>query len=130
MRQRDDQRWKDEAPLRAMEKHLATALKALEGLDTARVKRPDELTTYRMGFVQLEYQKVLESSTIITQATVDRYPAVPWQRLHRLRQRWVHGYFSVKAQEVYDEVTQQGPHLLRAIRATLRAYRAEGLTSP
>ena len=113
-----------------MEKHLAQALKALDGFDPQLLKRPDDLTIYRLGFVQLEYQKVLESSTIITQATVERYRAVPWQRLHRLRQRWVHGYFSVKLQEVHDEVVQQGPVLLKAVRAALRAYRAEGLTPP
>jgi hypothetical protein len=130
MRQRDDQRWKDEALLRAMDKHLKQALGALEEFDSTLLKQPDELTVYRLGYAQLEYQKVLESSTIVTTATATRYPSVPWERLRRLRQRWVHGYLSVSHKEVFQEITEQGPTLLKAVRATLKSFRAEGLLPP
>jgi uncharacterized protein YutE (UPF0331/DUF86 family) len=130
MRQRDDQRWKDEALLRAMEKHLKQALAALEEFDSTLLKQPDELTVYRLGFAQLEYQKVLESSTIVTAATTNRYASVPWERLRRLRQRWVHGYFSVSHREVFQEISEQGPSLQKTVRATLKAFRAEGLVPP
>lgn len=65
-----------------------------------------------------------EAATLVSEETKARFPAIPWRNPARLRNRVVHGYWSVDvgvlhttASEQLDEFTRQ----LREAEALLRA---------
>lgn len=49
-----------------------------------------------------------------------RYPDVPWQQASRLRNRIVHGYWSISATIVHDVATDDLPAMIEALDAVLK----------
>lgn len=50
-----------------------------------------------------------EAAKSVTQDLRDRYPAIPWREVARLRDRLIHGYFDVDLDILWDIVENDPP---------------------
>ena len=108
--------------------YLAHILKEMEFLQTNFSNRSLE------EIVQDEMMKrsVLRSLEVIGEASKNlspgvraRYPEIPWNSMARMRDRLIHGYFSVKWEIVMDVVQNEVPAIEPKIRAVHSALLAE-----
>ncbi len=60
-----------------------------------------------------------EASSQLTGALKERFPEVPWQQPSRLRNRIVHGYWSIDLDLLHTTARDQVPGLIVAIRRVL-----------
>lgn len=108
--------------------YLAHILEEMEFLQTHFSDRSFEET------VQDEMMKrsVLRSLEVIGEASKNlssgvraRYPDIPWNGMARMRDRLIHGYFSVRWEIVLDVVQNEVPAVEPKIRAVYSALLAE-----
>ncbi|MBP7412215.1 MAG: DUF86 domain-containing protein [Methanoculleus sp.] len=108
--------------------YLAHILEEMEFLQTYFSGRSFE------EIVQDEMMKrsVLRSLEVIGEASKNlssgvraRYPDIPWNGMARMRDRLIHGYFSVRWEIVLDVVQNEVPAVEPKIRAIYSALLAE-----
>ncbi|MFA7199559.1 MAG: DUF86 domain-containing protein, partial [Methanoculleus sp.] len=108
--------------------YLAHILEEMEFLQTNFADRSCE------EIVQNEMMKrsVLRSLEVIGEASKNlssvvraRYPDIPWNGMARMRDRLIHGYFSVRWEIVLDVVQREIPAVEPEIRAVYSALLSE-----
>lgn len=58
----------------------------------------------------------------------DRFPDIPWQRPSRLRNRVIHGYWSIDLEIIHTTATELLPAFVEQLREALAALEAEPQT--
>ena len=53
-----------------------------------------------------------EAATLITEATREQLPAIPWEEIIGMRNRLVHAYFSINLDIVWQTVQEDLPRLI------------------
>ncbi len=66
-----------------------------------------------------------EAAARLSEETKIRFPDVQWQRPARLRNRVVHGYWSIDVEILYTTATEQLPDFVADLRRVLAALTAE-----
>ena len=94
--------------------HLATGIRVDE-LDERRERRDALLWNYTV---------LGEAAGQISAETKARFPAVTWQQPVRLRNRIVHGYWSIDLEILLATAQRQLPTLARDLREVLAALSA------
>ncbi|NJN84971.1 MAG: DUF86 domain-containing protein [Caldilineaceae bacterium] len=67
--------------------------------------------------VEMNFIIIGEAAASIPDAIVDSHPEVPWHLMRGMRNRLVHGYFTVDEQIMWDTVKTDLPPLAEALRA-------------
>jgi len=65
-----------------------------------------------------------EASKKVPEEVKNRYPSVPWKEMAGMRDKLIHGYFSVDYLVVYRTVLEEIPPLKRKIEKILRELSA------
>lgn len=60
-----------------------------------------------------------EAANRVSELTRNRFPGIPWQEPTRLRNRVVHGYWSIDVEIVHTTATDKLPDLVAMLRAAL-----------
>jgi uncharacterized protein with HEPN domain len=60
-----------------------------------------------------------EASKNVSSETCRKYPAIPWKDIAGMRNRIIHGYFSINYEIVYDVVLNKIPELYLIIQEIL-----------
>jgi len=91
----------------------------------------DGVTVDQLQADQLRSESLLWNFTVLGEAAAQlsddlkgRFPEIPWQQPVRLRNRIVHGYWSIDMEILQTTATEQLPAFaadLRAVRDSLRA---------
>jgi uncharacterized protein with HEPN domain len=66
-----------------------------------------------------------EAATQLSSELKDRFPDIPWQQPARLRNRIVHGYWSIDLEILHTTATDQLPTFARDLREVRRVLNAE-----
>lgn len=66
-----------------------------------------------------------EAATQLSSELKDRFPHIPWQQPARLRNRIVHGYWSIDMEILHTTATDQLPTFAHDLRETLHTLTAE-----
>lgn len=66
-----------------------------------------------------------EASTQLSSEIKDRFPRIPWQQPARLRNRIVHGYWSIDMEILHTTATDQLPTFARDLREVLHTLTGE-----
>lgn len=69
-----------------------------------------------------------EAAAQLDDAVKERFPEVPWAQPIRLRNRIIHGYWSVDLEVLHTTATEQLPGFAEQLRGVLAALEAEGDT--
>jgi uncharacterized protein with HEPN domain len=82
---------------------------------------PDGLAADRLRREALLWNSTVlgEASDAVSEATRAAHPGVPWRSPVQLRNRIVHGYWSVDSSILHTTATDQRPELVTARRAVL-----------
>jgi uncharacterized protein with HEPN domain len=67
-----------------------------------------------------------EAATQLSPELCGRFPEVPWRRPARLRNRIIHGYWSIDLDVVFTTAEQQLPSFAADLRRVLAAVEADG----
>ena len=86
-----------------------------EGLTFEAFERDE---TLRRAFVR-SLEIIGEATKQLPPALLERYPAVPWRQVTRMRDRLIHGYFSVSDRVVWDTVQSGIPVLATTVERML-----------
>lgn len=70
-----------------------------------------------------------EAATQLSSELKDRFPDIPWQQPARLRNRIVHGYWSIDIEILHTAATDQLPTFARDVREVLHTLAAENWPS-
>ena len=66
-----------------------------------------------------------EAATQLGQETRDRFPEIPWSQPARLRNRVIHGYWSIDLGILHTTATDQLPPFIAQLRAALDTLAAD-----
>jgi len=66
-----------------------------------------------------------EAASQLSSELKDRFPRIPWQQPARLRNRIVHGYWSIDMEILHTTATDQLPTFARDLREVLHTLTAE-----
>jgi uncharacterized protein with HEPN domain len=66
-----------------------------------------------------------EAATLVSDATKARFPDIPWRNPVRLRNRVVHGYWSVDIEILHTTAVEQLGEFARLLRAALAALQQD-----
>jgi len=66
-----------------------------------------------------------EAASRLSGELKDRFPGIPWQQPARLRNRIVHGYWSIDMEILHTTATDQLPTFARDLRNVLHILQAE-----
>ena len=69
-----------------------------------------------------------EAAAQLNDAVKERFPDVPWAQPVRLRNRIIHGYWSVDLEILHTTATDQLPDFAEQLRGVLATLEAEGET--
>lgn len=72
------------------------------------------------------FEIIGEAAKRISQATRNRAPQIPWERVAGFRDVLIHQYEGVDLTELWKRVERDLPSLLRDLRALLREMEKEG----
>ena len=67
-----------------------------------------------------------EAATQVDQVTRDRFPDVPWTQPSRLRNRVIHGYWSIDLEILHTTATDLLPAFTAQLIAVLASLEADG----
>ncbi len=101
----------DEVRLRHLVEAAEKAIAFCEGR-TRQDLATDEML--RLALTKL-VEIVGEAAKLITEATRERYPGVPWAAAARMRDRLVHHYFDIDLDVLWSTINEDLPELLRAL---------------
>ncbi|HVB45171.1 MAG TPA: HepT-like ribonuclease domain-containing protein [Streptosporangiaceae bacterium] len=97
----------------------------------------DGLTLEELQADQLRTESLLWNFTVLGEAAAqlpgdirDRFPGIPWQQPARLRNRIVHGYWSIDLEILHTTATDQLPAFARDLREILDTLTAETEETP
>ncbi|MBN1424222.1 DUF86 domain-containing protein [Candidatus Fermentibacteria bacterium] len=76
--------------------------------------------TLRRAFVR-SLEVIGEAAKKVPEDLCDRYPAVEWRRVARMRDRLIHGYFGVDYGLIWEVVTERVPTMKRELERVLEA---------
>jgi uncharacterized protein with HEPN domain len=95
------------------------------------------LTLEELQDDQLRTESLLWNFTVLGEAATqlpgdirDRFPDIPWQQPARLRNRIVHGYWSIDLEILHTTATDQLPAFARDLRQILHTMTAETEQTP
>jgi len=71
-----------------------------------------------------------EAATQLSGELKDRFPDIPWQQPARLRNRIVHGYWSIDLEILHTTATDQLPSFARDLCKVLDILTAEAHEAP
>ncbi|SRR6266487_336507 len=71
-----------------------------------------------------------EAAAQLSDAVKERFPHVPWQQPARLRNRIVHGYWSIDMEILHTTASDQLPSFASDLRTVLDALAAEAQDAP
>jgi uncharacterized protein with HEPN domain len=66
-----------------------------------------------------------EAATLVSSETKARFPEIPWRNPARLRNRVVHGYWSVDVEILHTTAAEQLGEFIRLLRDALAALKRE-----
>jgi uncharacterized protein with HEPN domain len=108
--------------------YLAHILQEMEFIETNFSGRPVE----EIVGDEMMQRSVIRSLEIIGEASKnlspgvrEQYPGIPWSGMARMRDRLIHGYFSVRWELVQDVVQNEVPMIKPEIRAIYSALLSE-----
>jgi uncharacterized protein with HEPN domain len=100
----------------------------LDSMDKAEILLTDVTYDQFAGDFRIHYA-VVRALEIIGEATKrlpsslrDRYPAVPWKGMARMRDRIIHGHDTVDYEIVWNTVKQVVPHIRPQLQRVLADY--------
>lgn len=92
----------------------------------------DGLTLNQLQDDRMRTESLLWNFTVLGEAAAqlsgelkDRFPHIPWQQPARLRNRIVHGYWSIDLEILHTTATDQLPSFARDLREVLHTLTAE-----
>jgi uncharacterized protein with HEPN domain len=95
------------------------------------------MTVRELQADQLRSESLLWNFTVLGEAAAqlsddlkERFPEIPWQQPARLRNRIVHGYWSIDMEIVHTTATDQLPSFASGLRTVLDALAAEAEDAP
>ena len=71
-----------------------------------------------LGLIRL-LEVIGEAANLVSPETRARHPEVPWRKMAGLRNRLIHGYFSVNLDIVWDTIRSDLPPLIRLLEEAL-----------
>jgi uncharacterized protein with HEPN domain len=71
-----------------------------------------------------------EAAAQVTESVRDRFPEIPWQQPSRLRNRIVHGYWSIDMEILHTTASEQLPSFAADLRRVLDALTADAEDGP
>jgi uncharacterized protein with HEPN domain len=83
----------------------------------------DEIAADRMRRDSLlwNYTVLGEAAALVSDETKSRFPDIPWRNPVRLRNRVIHGYWSVDVRVLHTTATEQLGEFVRLLRAAVAA---------
>ena len=63
-----------------------------------------------------------EAANRVTQATIQKYPSIPWYQIIGMRNKLVHGYDIIDYDLLWDTVTNDLPPLITALKAIIEVH--------
>jgi len=92
----------------------------------------DELQTDRLRKESLLWNFTVlgEAAAQVSEAVRQRFPEIPWQQPSRLRNRVVHGYWSIDMEILHTTATEQLPSFTADLRRVQDALTAEADEGP
>ena len=71
-----------------------------------------------------------EAAAQVSESVKERFPQIPWQQPSRLRNRIVHGYWSIDVEILHTTASDQLPPFAGDLRRVLDALTAEAADGP
>jgi uncharacterized protein with HEPN domain len=71
-----------------------------------------------------------EAAAQISESVRERFPEIPWQQPSRLRNRIVHGYWSIDMEILHTTASDQLPAFVDDLRRVMEALTAEAEDGP
>jgi uncharacterized protein with HEPN domain len=103
----------------------------IEAADRAH-QLTDDITAEELQVDRLRAESLLWNFTVLGEAAAQlsdqlkaRFPEVPWQQPARLRNRIVHGYWSIDLEILHTTATDQLPAFAAELRTVLDALDAD-----
>jgi uncharacterized protein with HEPN domain len=62
-----------------------------------------------------ELEIIGEAASKVSSETRERFPEIPWQDIVGMRNRFIHGYFDIDMDRVWDTVNADLPELLELL---------------
>jgi len=73
-----------------------------------------------------EFQVLGDAARLVTDATEQNHPQIPWRAIAGMRNRLVHAYFDIRLDAVWDTVQNDIPQLLTTLESVLPAGNDHG----
>ena len=73
-----------------------------------------------------EFQVLGDAARLVTDATQQTHPQIPWRTIAGMRNRLVHAYFDIRLDAVWDTIQNDIPPLLTALQSILPADNDDG----
>jgi uncharacterized protein with HEPN domain len=100
-------------------RHMLEA--AMEALSFTRDKSRKDLETHRMLVLSLvkEIEIIGEAAAKVTPEFQNQFPQIPWTTIVGIRNRLIHGYFTVNLDIIWNTVQKDLPVLIKALQKIL-----------
>jgi uncharacterized protein with HEPN domain len=104
---------------------------ASDAVDFASARQRSDLDQDKMLALALvkAIEIIGEAASRVSQEGRAAHPAIPWSAIVAMRNRLIHGYFSIDHDVVWSTVTEELPPLIRKLQALLADEDANGRSS-